>query len=264
MGQRFGLAAVRLRRVSQGEGSPFVPVNTPDTVHDDLAGDPLWYALLPRRGSYAVRIDRIDPKKRTFDLLFDDNRRERLSFDGFSLSVRSQLPASMRHDKRQTAYQFLRDATANEDRDRVNLAIANAASARQAAHDAGDPELESWIGIVEARMLARSDRPVETVRATIDAMLDEEDSGAELCWEVAQVYSTNGEPSEAAHWYIRALDMQSSVGHTPIDVLRGAVVSLGETGDWARADGLIDTFVETNPGQASEATALRALVKLKR
>jgi hypothetical protein len=58
--------------------------------------------------------------------------------------------------------------------------------------------------------------------------------------------------------------MQSSVGHTPIDYLRGAVVSLGETGDWARADGLIDTFVETNPGQANEATALRALVMLKR
>lgn len=260
MGWRYGVAALQLRRNDISAGPGYAPVNTPDTMHFEKAGTPAWYALLPRRTSYGARLDRVDPVARTFDLVFGDGSREQMSFDGFSLKATSQLPASLRQKRRDAAYEALRTARDSEKRDRPQSALVSLTNARQAARDAKDPELVSWIETVHARMLVQLDQPVDQVRSAIDVMLDERGGGPELCWEVATAYSENANAPAAAEWFMRALDLSTDVGHSALDYLQSAVIALAETGEWERARRLIDAYGRRSPSALVEANSILPFV----
>jgi hypothetical protein len=161
LGERYGVAALRVSRARPGAGRTWALAATPDQPRADHVEEPLWYALLPGSASSVGTLDHVDRDARVFDIAFDDGRRERLTFDGFPAASPSPLPAYVRQRRREAAFRLLLDAAEAQSQGRTQTALATLVAADQAARDARDRELASWIETVRGGMFERFQRSEE-------------------------------------------------------------------------------------------------------
>lgn len=257
MGWRDAVAAVRAEFVTPGE-SRAMTANTPDAVYSETATALVWYTLLPRKRVYGTTLENVRQEARTFDLVNEDGSRTTLTFDGFIAGSGTPDSTPARQAARLDAYALLRDAQLKESLGEFPAALDLGRRAGEAAARAGETELEGWISTSTARVLARARRP----DAEIDQILETSGGGPELCWEVARVFSLEGEPRRAADWFMRAFSLtpREWIGHPPADYLTEAVIALAEIHAWNEALDLVDRYAAGYTQGFSHALRMRTFI----
>ncbi|QQR75727.1 MAG: serine/threonine protein kinase [Holophagales bacterium] len=259
MGWINAMAAVKLPIVHGIEGVRAHPGRafSPELPRDNgvVPSDLLWYSLLPP-GRVACdlgvegKVIELDDATRTLSVSYEDGRRERLRYDGSSVSLPIDHDG-FRRKAREAAYTALREAERSRGVGATSQAVAEMSVALESARQAGDVRLaevaERWLG--RAFISAGREKEAEE---RLEPLFLRAESPSNVAWDAAKAFHLAGDLRRAAAWYEKGLmfDGGPTGGRQKHYYLFALVTALAEAGNWEAARRSIASFLDSSGAPA--------------
>lgn len=233
-------------------GDSGVVASSPDAEYFRSTVDAmLWYTLLPSpHRQFGQPL--IDTSLRRITIEHPGQEPTIVDFDGFLAGTASALPPAERQQARASAYSALRSGIRMLESDRGDAALEHLTEAAQHAQAAADPILVEWIARNELRVLIRAQR-VSEAEQRLEVLIPSASSPGDVAWDTARAMHIEGHLEQAARLYLRGLGLNPNIdqGRKKYEYLEGAILALGELGQWDEARHAVRQFEVAYPEQIS-------------
>jgi serine/threonine protein kinase/tetratricopeptide (TPR) repeat protein len=218
------------------------------TASPDAADEPskerhlLWYAVIPR-GNLEDSGLTIDEPRRELRVRYQSGRIWTLGFNGFASGTHAARP---REEARRETYHHFREAERLRRTGALDLAMAEARAAREAAERAEESWLSEFAERTQAKILVNEGkmREAEFLFASLIARAED---APEVAYDAAVAFHLAGDLRRAVAWYERGMGQGSGMGagKSKHEFLKGEVLALVEEKRFDDALKAVDRFGAT-------------------
>jgi serine/threonine protein kinase/tetratricopeptide (TPR) repeat protein len=218
------------------------------TASPDSADEPskerqlLWYAVIPR-GYLEDSGLKIDEGRRELRVCFASGKVWTLGFGGFPPGT----PAVReRNEARRETYRHFREAERLRRAGILDLAMAEAQAARDAAARAHDVWLSQYAERIAAKILVNEGK-VGEAEALFSSLMARAEDAPEVAYDAAVAFHLHGDLRRAVSWYERGIGRGAAMGagKSKHEFLKGEVLALVEEKRYDEALKAVDRFGAT-------------------
>jgi hypothetical protein len=239
-----GVAAVRLEPWPWTETTWHAnPTASPDSVDDPSKERRLlWYAIIPR-GHLEDSALTINKGRRELKIRYQSGKIWTLGFNGFPPGTPD---AGRREEGRRETYRHLGEAERLRRAGALDLAMAEARAAHEAAKRAHEVWLSQYAERIEAKVLVDEGK-VEEGEARFASLVARAEDASEVAYDAAVAFHLHGDLRRAASWYERGIGRGAALGagKSKHEFLKGEVLALVEAKRYDEALAAVGRFGAT-------------------
>jgi serine/threonine protein kinase/tetratricopeptide (TPR) repeat protein len=219
------------------------PTASPDSASEpSMERNLLWYAVIPR-GHLQDSGLTIDKSRRKLQVLYRSGKIWMLGFDGFPPGTPE---TGAREEARRETYRHFREAERLRRAGALDLAMAEAQAAREAAGRAHEVWLSQYAERIEAKILVAAGKEREA-EALFNSLMARAEDAPEVAYDAAVAFHLAGDLRRAVAWYERGIGQgsQMGAGKSKHEFLKGEVLALVEEKRYDDALKAVDRFGAT-------------------